>query len=144
MSFRFPTLSLLILAACSGSDGSPSQDPLFLPPGGGGEDQLTGSEWLMACGGSIRELGAGACSRTEQEVSATTEAAVGVTAEAFLQLIRGEHRAQVAWRDEGEPTGSSSELVLTVQPQGDVRFVDQTLSSAGRSETITFGNTGGR
>ncbi len=136
MSFRFLSFSLVILAACS-------EDDTAVPwlEGSGLSDTTDGSGGL-ACGGRAAPITPNACAATERAAGAADESALGFAADTFLQLISGEHRAQVAWQLEGEPTSRSSELVLTVQPQGDVRFVEQTLRSSGLGETFTFGNTG--
>jgi hypothetical protein len=143
MASRFLSISLVVLAACSDTEGSESSDlgtPPTLGPSspGGGQDTLS-SGMLVTCAAQLR---ASACARVERELLTADEATLGFTADELLQLISGEHRAQVAWQlDAAEP---SAELVLTVRPQGPARFVDQTLQSAGRSEIVTFGNTGAR
>ncbi|MEY4544095.1 MAG: hypothetical protein RL685_290 [Pseudomonadota bacterium] len=143
MASRFISFSLVVLAACIDAEG-PEPSDLSAPPTlgpspiGGGQDTPS-SGMLVTCAAQLRE---GACERAERGLLTEDEATLGFTADEFLQLISGEHRAQVAWQlDAAEP---SSELVLTVRPQGEARFVDRTLQSAGRSEIFTFGNTGAR
>jgi len=147
MSFRFLSLSAMFLVACS-ADEEPASSDLGTPPslsaGPQSNTQTVPSEWLLACGGTIRQLSAGVCSKTERPASSEDEGTLGFNAAAFLQLISGEHRARVSWDSRAAAGGRSSELVLTVQPRGDVRFVDQTMVASGHSQTFTFGNTGGR
>lgn len=137
-------LSLVVLTACSSEDsteGAYYGAPAGADPGGEHDASAT---WLGGCGDSLRQQRAGLCERTERAATAADESALGFAADALLQLIRGEHRATVSWYADDEPSGRSSELVLTVQPQGPVRYVEQALGASGRSETFTFGNTGGR
>lgn len=84
------------------------------------------------------------CERAERSLAPDADT-LGFGADEFLGLISGEHSAVLSWESGGLPAGRSSELVLTVEPLGDVRFVDQEASDAsGGGGVITFGNTGGR
>jgi hypothetical protein len=84
------------------------------------------------------------CERSERSL-ADDAVSVGFGADEFLGLISGEHSAVLSWESNGSLSGRSSELVLTVEPLGDVRFVDQEArDNSGGGGVITFGNTGGR
>lgn len=135
MARRFVAFSLAVLAACS--DDAMSLDPIPLDASNDG-GWAGGSRW-PSCSGGVPE---GACTRAELAPSAADESALGFSAEAFLQLITGEHRAQVTWQSDADAAARSSELVVTVQPRGDVRLVRQALSTSAYGETFTFGNTG--
>jgi hypothetical protein len=82
------------------------------------------------------------CPRSERAVADGDAVAMGFGPDELLAVIAGEHRAPLGWRGYRGPAGGNTELALTIEPLGDVRFVDQTVS--GSQQEITFGNTGGR
>jgi hypothetical protein len=145
---RLRTLSLvsLVLASCApdGDTAVGSTDPGVAPsyeaPSGVTTNATAPAPSLLACN-QVRVAQRPTCSSSERALTSEDALALGFEAEAFLRLISGEHRSEMKWGDEASP---SSELVLTVEPLGEVRFVDQQALSAGHSAEFTLGNTGGR
>jgi hypothetical protein len=138
----FSALALPSWVAC----GSPaSVDPLE-PPFGVPADARQGTfQSGTSADGSCPEAwidGIDECPRSERALADGDAAALGFEPDELLAVIAGEHRAPLTWRGYGVPTGASTELALTIEPSGDARFVDQTVS--GSQHEITFGNTGGR
>jgi hypothetical protein len=114
----------VLLAACSSSD-----DDLLLDEGTGGPEgsAVEARGWfaplpgdLSACSAAYELVGGDGCARTERALGEGDAGALGFEAGAFLQLISGEFRSALTW-SAGAP--GPTDLVLGVQPRGDVRYV---------------------
>ena len=148
MTLRKLSLVSLVLASCApGEDTAASADPGTAPTYEGAptvtSNQTSPAGSLLACN-QARPSRAEACSRAERAVTGDDAQALGFEPDAFLELIAGEHRSEVTWQVDGAGAGESAELVLTVEPLGEVHLVDRELTSAGRGEVVTNGNTGAR
>lgn len=146
MTLRTLSLVSLLLAACTSDEnraaGSPDRGaaPTYETPSGVTTNATAPAPSLLACN-QARVAQRPSCSNSERALTGEDALALGFEVETFLRLISGEHRSEIKW---GEETSPSSELVLTVEPLGEVRFVDQQALSAGQSAESTLGNTGGR
>ena len=145
MKLRILSLFSLVLASCApDADTAASPDPGHAPTYESASDVTTNATApaapLLACN-QARSAQRGDCTRSERAVTGEDALALGFEAEAFLRLISGEHRSEVTWQD---GAGPSSELILTVEPLGEVRFVDQQARAGGQNDEFTLGNTGGR
>jgi hypothetical protein len=148
MKLRSLAIVTLFLLACTPDEGTAGPlDPGTAPTYEGAPTETTHqtspAAALLACNAASHPQ-PGACRRSERALTADDTLALGFEASAFLQLITGEHRSEVTWQADGTASGSSSELLLTVEPLGAVRFVDRELGSAGVGEVYELGNTGAR
>lgn len=136
-------LCLIGLSSSIACSSGPELDPLpWHGPAGSPNSGAISSGLACPQAGvvSLRE-----CRRSERSLAPEDAIVVGFEADEFLSLISGEHGAVLNWQSDGSPSGQSSELVLTVEPLGDVRFVDQEApDNSGGGGQVTFGNTGGR
>lgn len=135
----------VLLAACSSSDTDTPLSPA-------GDTSLVARGWygpgpgdLSACPAAYEQVGGGDCSRSERAVGQGDEDALGFEAAALLELISGEHRSDITWQGgAASGAGGPTELVLNVEPRGDVRFVERDFRYPRDGYGSTISNNGAR
>ena len=137
----------VLLAACSSSE----DDDLLLLEGPGGPDAVArgwfgpGPGDLSACSAAYEQVGGGECTRSERAVAGGDEDALGFDAAAFLELISGQHRSELTWQGAAASSDRGrTELVLSVAPRGDVRFVARDFRYPRGDYSSTISNNGAR
>jgi hypothetical protein len=139
MSMRHLLPIGVLTAACSTSEGSAG--PLTLEargwfgPGPGD---------LSACPAAYEQVDGGDCSRSERAIGQGDEDALGFDAAALLALVSGEHRSELTWNGGASGAGGRTELVLTVEPRGDARFVERDFRYPRDGYGGTISNNGAR
>jgi hypothetical protein len=147
MEMRYLLVAGGLLAACSSSDsGGLGGEYRGVP---GSSSILEGGRFvpvpgdLSACSAAYLHAGGDECSRSERAVTDADMSALGFDARSFLELISGDFRSELTWQA-GDVPGARTELVLSVEPRGEARFVERDFENPRPDYTFTISNGGGR